>query len=87
MENEFEKPLQRARLMMGIGLILINITILIGVIVGVHQIFKVSNKIDERTAAIQKSMNCVVSLFTNPGSQRSQLAIQASIDNCTIIKK
>jgi hypothetical protein len=60
--------------------------ILLFVVIGVIEIFWVAHELDTRTTDIQKSINCVVTLFTHPN--RTGLAISShDINNCTLTRQ
>ena len=55
-----------------------------GVIIGVRQVFVTTQRVDQSTLEIKRSMACVVSLFAQPN--RTNLTIQ-DVQNCTLVRK
>lgn len=87
MDNEFDKGINFFDRLYKVSVMLALAVALGLTIVGLRQIFVISNKLDERSQETLMSINCVVSLFTHTGTTRSQLAIQQSINQCTVVKK
>ena len=65
-------------------LLILAIVSTVGVLVGVHEVFVVSNRVDLRTQEINQHINCELSLFTQPN--RTTLTIN-DITNCTLVRK
>lgn len=54
-----------------------------GVGIGVHQVFIVSNRVDERSAETQKSLGCIAKFFTI--TDRAKLTV-SDLEKCTLTR-
>ena len=65
-------------------LITMVLAIMIGVIVGVRQVFVVGDRIEQSTQETQKSLRCIGEYFTQ--TNRATLTIK-NISECTLVRE
>lgn len=80
---EYDKKIAQYDKAYKVFLFTATLIILIGVVIGVRQVFVVGDRIDDSTNSTQKSLRCIGQYFTQ--TDRENVTIK-DIDTCTLVR-